>query len=350
MIVAILLSAGTFLLTLYLSSLLKMSECDDMNGKRLRLILSTLLASVFTLAITYTIIVVPWLIDRRLKIFFPDLFYSNEPELMAEFVDHVRPIGYASFLLVVALIILGFVTNRKGMTSVGTMAFFLPTFASFAYSMFFMAGLGILRAVWLPLIDIYPEILRLGDIVYVPVLPILIPMAFFGPDPFILWLSVTLAGLVIFLLGIVTWFYAKFEGRGVIDFWAYRYSRHPQYLGFFIWSYGALLRALTHGIHIGEFNVLPSFPWVVSSLLVVCVALTEEIEMLRRHDERYKEYRAKTPFMLPLPVFISRAMTAPARRFLGVDFPTNKREIAYTFVIYCVTFVLLSIPFILIFP
>lgn len=51
------------------------------------------------------------------------------------------------------------------------------------------------------------------------------------------------SGLLIFLLGTIAWFYGKSERREIIDFWTYKYWRHPQYMGFLIWSYGVMLLA-----------------------------------------------------------------------------------------------------------
>ena len=327
-------------------------------AKVFKLFIATLLALVFTLAITYTTIILPRLLDRSLKTIYPDLFYHPEFGSMEEFVNQVRPLGYASFLLVLAMIIIGFVSNKKGIISVGTVAFFLPIFASFAYSMFFMAGLGIMRVLWLPLIDLYPGILRFGDIAMVPAIPILVLNNLFPLGFERIWLSITLVGLAVFFVGVVTWLYAKLEGRDVISFWVYRYSRHPQYLGLIVMSYGLMLGA--GRIDIMGFqatqsfswfiSTTQSFPWVISTLIVVCVAFTEEIEMLRKHDKSYEEYRAKTPFMLPLPGFVSRILTAPARRFLGNDLPTSRRRVAYFFILYCITSAVLSLPFMLVFP
>jgi len=312
-----------------------------MKVKDWKLALSVLLASVFIMALGYALIVAPYYIHQELKTVFPDLFYSNEPWMMGEFVDSVRPIGYASFLVVLVLIVFGFVTEREQVTSIGTAAFILPMFASFTFSMFFMAGLGILRLLWLPLLDVCPIALRLGDIVFTPIFPVLLIL---GYSPFLLWISITLVGLAIFLFGIVTWLYGKLEGKALIDFWAYRYSRHPQYLGFLVTSYGLLIRATNHAIIVGDHITGPSLPWVVSALIVVCMALIEEIKMKERHEEGYEKYREKTPFMLPLPRSIERILTSPLRRIIGVDFPRNRKEVAYTFSIYLILIALLTSP------
>ena len=81
---------------------------------------------------------------------------------------HLRFIGYGSLVCILSLMILGFWTGKHGLSSAGAVAFFIPVFGHFAFSMFFLAGLGLLRIVWLPFIDISYDILRLGDVVYIP--------------------------------------------------------------------------------------------------------------------------------------------------------------------------------------
>jgi len=317
----------------------------------LKLSLSALLASAFILALGYSVIIGPPLLHRKLESLFPDLFYTREPWLnMAEYTAEVRWIGYASFIAVTLLFVLGIIIERKGLVMVGTGAFFLPTFASFVYTMFFMTGLGFLRILWLPLLDVNPLILRLGDGVLLPLCPVLILLAFAGTSLDPIWIIFILVGLLIFLLGIATWLYGKMEGRTIIDFWVYKYSRHPQYLGFLIFTYGLMIRASNGGIYFEGSLTFPSLPWLISALVVVCVALWEELEMLESGGEAFRSYRDRTPFMLPLPAFISGMLSAPIRRVSGRSFPVNKRHVAYIFATYFIVFCLLAIVFWVIFP
>lgn len=93
----------------------------------------------------------------------------------------------------------------------------------------------------------------------------------------------------------------------------------------------------------GGYQPEPSLPWLISMLLVICVALTEEIMMIRQADESYLKYRRSAPFMLPLPRFLSRMFTAPNRILLKKDYPESGRQVLYTFVTYCIILILLSI-------
>ncbi|NIN70195.1 MAG: DUF1295 domain-containing protein, partial [Anaerolineae bacterium] len=81
------------------------------------------------------------------------------------------------------------------------------------------------------------------------------------------YLSIAL-GLLIFLLGTLAWFNAKLHRKETVDFWLYRFSRHPQYLGWIIWSYGLMLLAIQAPIPLGEENPGASLPWSISSLII----------------------------------------------------------------------------------
>ncbi|MEM4827212.1 MAG: hypothetical protein QXK07_04140, partial [Desulfurococcaceae archaeon] len=83
--------------------------------------------------------------------------------------------------------------------------------------------------------------------------------------------------------------------------------------------------------------------WLVSTMLVVGVALTEEIEMRRKHGEKYEEYCRKTPFMIPLPGVLSRALKAPLK--LTGGYPRSTRTIAFALILY--TAVLITISYVL---
>ena len=89
----------------------------------------------------------------------------------------------------------------------------------------------------------------------------------------------------------------------------------------------------------------PSFPWVISTLLVICLALSEEIKMTKEADEAYLAYQKSVPFMFPLPRGLLRLITAPNRLLWKKDFPTRGIEVLFTFVIYLAICSLLSLLF-----
>lgn len=346
-----------------------------------KLPLFSFLAIVFTVALTFATVEAPAVLNRVLAdhLGIPDFHPAIHPELIEEFMSsyYVRPIGYAFLAVLIVLIVVGFVTKRTGLSVLGSVAFFLPTFGYFAAYMFFLAGVGVLRVAWLPVWDPSTDLLKLGDIVYAPHMIVVYPFAllsslvvldvespltqllqrarlvYYYSGGFHVDVRMPVAyalvgsGLLIFLLGVIAWFYAKSQKIKTVDFWVYRFSRHPQYLGWLVWSYGLMLLASYAPVPRGGVNPGASFPWLISSLLVVCVALMEEIKMAEKFGEDYTRYRDSTPFMFPLPGSISSMVTLPFRVLFKKDRPEKGREIIFTFLVYSVIFVLLSAPFVL---
>jgi protein-S-isoprenylcysteine O-methyltransferase Ste14 len=217
--------------------------------------------------------------------------------------------------------------------------------------MFFLAGIGILRVLWLPFFDSSSTLLTLGDISYIPYWIVMYPLRLLSEEGIGHWVTYGKAvanlavgvGLLIFCVGTFTWLYDKLEKRKVFDFWVYRYSRHPQYLGFILWSYGILLLTTLTAVAMGGYKPYPSFPWLISTILIICVAIAEEITMIKQADDGYLQYRRRSPFMLPLPRFVAKLITAPNRVLLKKDFPESGRKVIYTFVIYSTLLILLSL-------
>jgi protein-S-isoprenylcysteine O-methyltransferase Ste14 len=311
------------------------------------------LAIVFTTGLTFVSIEVERLLERTItpiiqkNLDTPKIeraIFSDVKGVMSS--NHVRLIGYSCLAALIALIIVGLITEKRGMSSMGGIAFFLPTYGYFVIHMSFLAGLGILKALWLPF---WGNLVKLGDIAYLPYMIIVYPFALIGVDIRRPMASLLLdLGLLIFVLGTLAWFYAKFQKKNTVDFWLYKFSRHPQYLGWITWSYGLMLRAAQRtDVPLWNTNPGASLPWLISSLTIVCVALAEEIKMAREHGQEYKAYRASAPFMFPLPGFISAMLTAPIRRLLKKNRPENGRELVLTFVVYAAILTLLSLPFVL---
>jgi hypothetical protein len=111
----------------------------------------TLLAIVFTVALAFATIELPRALNRFVDaaLGIAHLHPVMEPDLIEAFMrsSHVRLIGYSCLAVVVVLILAGFVTERTALSSLGAIALFPPTFGYSAVYVFFLAGLGILRAV-----------------------------------------------------------------------------------------------------------------------------------------------------------------------------------------------------------
>jgi protein-S-isoprenylcysteine O-methyltransferase Ste14 len=156
---------------------------------------------------------------------------------------------------------------------------------------------------------------------------------------------ITALGLAILFFGVFTWLYGKFKGFQVIDFWIYRYSRHPQYLGYVIWSYGLLINTLLRPYHDGRRIPPPSLPWLISTLIIIGVALHEENKMLRTYGEKYAKYREKTPFIIPIPRKLAALINTPTRIIFKKERPENGKEIAVILLFYAIIIILLSFCF-----
>jgi hypothetical protein len=157
-------------------------------------------------------------------------------------------------------------------------------------------------------------------------------------------------GIAVFVVSTLAWLIARYEGRGVAASWLYRISRHPQYLGWIIWSYGLLLYVMRHS-ELYRFKIawgMPSsLPWLISTLVIIGVAMIEEINMAKTEGEVYESFRRETPFLAPLPRWMAPAMTAPIRLFLRRPWPETGLQVAATIGIYAVLLIAASIPFVI---
>jgi len=308
----------------------------------------SVLAVVFTVALTFATLQLPRTLGNWLSSYFPDIHPIIEPERVAEFMAIARPVGYACLAVIAILIVAGLVTGKRKLSILGSFAFFLPTFGYFFASMFFLAGLGILRVPFIPFWDPGTNLMAFGDISYLPYMALVYPFWLGGIDirEVLAWIAIGV-GLFIFVLGTITWFYGRVQKRKTVDFWIYRYSRHPQYLGFIIWSYGVMLFAAQQPVPMGGSNPGASLPWLLTSLIIVCIALAEENRMRKEDSERYLQYTAGAPFMFPIPRFVSTAITFPMRLVLKKDWPETGKELVATFAVYATLLILLSLPFVL---
>jgi HEAT repeat protein/protein-S-isoprenylcysteine O-methyltransferase Ste14 len=229
-----------------------------------------------------------------------------------------------------------FATEKTGWTSAGALFLFLPVFGHFAATMFFLGGLGFLRLLWLPFLDASFRLFRLGDIIN---LPYKILMALYSMTGLGRWLKlsnlITGLGLLVFFLGTLTWFYARSGKKGVADLWVYRLSRHPQYLGWIIWSYGVMFLPSSNNIKLC-YELSNSLPWLLSTMIIIGVAMLEEVKMKRAFGDSYESYRRSAPFLIPLPRFIAKASAWPLRLMFKKPYPERKREIAAVLAFYTV--------------
>ena len=146
----------------------------------------------------------------------------------------------------------------------------------------------------------------------------------------------------IFSSSATAWLYGKFKSVEIIDFWIYKHSRHPQYLGFLLWSYGLLMWTYFLPVAKGGYVPYPSLIWLVCALVMVGVCAHEEGAMVRKYSDKYMKYRQIAPFLLPLPAWLSSLITIPARLLVKKNLPESGWEIAKVLVAYGILLILLS--------
>jgi HEAT repeat protein/protein-S-isoprenylcysteine O-methyltransferase Ste14 len=310
--------------------------------------LLTLLAIIFTIALTFASLELPRLVDSFLhrNVDFLDVATGSGAEsdyktgLYLQHY-HLRLIGYCCLALIIILIIVGFITDKSRLSSAGAIFLFLPVFGHFALTMFFLGGLGFMRLIWMPFLDISFDVLRLGDIVCLPYrmflgLSSLVGVSIWRELPYV----ITGIGLLLFMLGTLAWLYSKIQKKGVADFWVYRISRHPQYLGWIIWSYGIMF--LPGPNMKRSFEISNSLPWLLMTMTIIGVAMLEELKMSRERGEEYEFYCRRTPFLMPLPRFVSRIFYIPLWLFFRKWRPERKREVVVVIAFYTVLCVVLS--------
>jgi protein-S-isoprenylcysteine O-methyltransferase Ste14 len=303
-----------------------------------------LLAAVFTIGLSFATVELPYLVDEVLQntITTPDLdsHVDESSVLQTElFISHfkLRLIGYVCFGLMAVAIVAGFATRRTGLAVLGAVGFMLPVFAQFAAVMFFLAGLGMLNILWLPVLDISYELQHLGLIIRAPYDLLRWLFRLVGVNGY--WPIVYFfigGGLLLFFLGTLAWLSARARRRSVADFWVYKISRHPQYLGWILWSYGIYLLLLRGLYPKRSWGIDASLPWLLSTLVIIGVAMLEELNMRRRHGEQYEKYRQSAPFLFPLPAFVGKLFALPLRVLFRKSAYERKGEVAAVLSLYAI--------------
>jgi hypothetical protein len=84
----------------------------------------------------------------------------------------------------------------------------------------------------------------------------------------------------------------------------------------------------------------------VSAIVILGVAMLEEIRMRRDFGDGYDAYARRTPFMLPLPGIVRRVIEWPYKCILKNEYPVTGRDVALVLAVYLGILMLLSVPFI----
>jgi hypothetical protein len=108
-----------------------------------------------------------------------------------------------------------------------------------------------------------------------------------------------------------------------------------------------MLIAAQQLVPMGGSNPGASLPWLLTSLVIIWIALAEENKMRKEDSERYLQYTASAPFMFRIPKFVSTVITLPMRLVLKKNRPETGKELVATFAVYTTLLILLSSPFVL---
>lgn len=305
-----------------------------------KLLVSLGFSLLFVLMLVYLTFDAPILLNEFLLIYFPDYGLTWEEPALTVVAD-LRPLGYIAFFLTLILTGVGFLIKRFKLSFLGSIALYIPVFGYFAFKMFYFAGIGLLRILWMPIFDLSPEIFKFGDIVYLPY-KVLASSLYPPINPLTISRIILGLGMIVLFISTTTWFYGKLQGIKIIDFGIYKYSRHPQYLGFLLWNYGILVLIPPVFVQ-GGYVPIPSLIWVLFALITIGIALIEEIEALKKDYSEYIHMRNNVPFMFPLPHLISTILFPIPRLFLKKDYPENKKEILFVLAFYGAILVFLSL-------
>lgn len=299
------------------------------------LLLSLVFSSLFALAITYASLELVRFINTWMLGIVPDCVLLSDFPRCQEIESFLRVPGYVSLTIVFAVIVAGFILDKTKLTLIGTLLLYLPTIGYFAFTMFFLAGVGILRFLWYPFID-SEIIFRLGLITYLPLWLInsvlsgiasaVIPGTSWDFSAAICF-TFMFVGLFIFILGMTTFLYDRLTRKPLTSGGLYKFTRHPQYLGFITWSYGFLsLASVVEGGR-GWSPPAPGLPWLITLAITLSVALIEEIKLRNELGDEYVRYVEHTPFMILMPRILKVAVTYPTRILIGKETPTTRKEV-----------------------
>ncbi|OYT40996.1 MAG: hypothetical protein B6U89_00360 [Desulfurococcales archaeon ex4484_58] len=305
------------------------------------LAVSITLSVIFTLSMFFTIFVLPHILNN---------LFLNPSLNRVESRILISEICFFMFIVSILLIIIGYMVRRAGISVFGSILFFLPTYGNFALYMTLLGGAGILRSIWLPLVMITGEayILTLGSTVFLlPIFILSIPIIL-GLDTIflqIIFSILVIIGGLILGFSTTTWIQYYVERKGLIKTGLYKYIRHPQYLAYILWFY--LSFALDSMYCVSPFTKIPApgLPFTILFYTLIYKALSEEVDLLKKYGDEYREYREQSSFIIPLPLRFKKLLLSISRKVIGKDLPDNIDEVRKVVFTYFILTLLISMPF-----
>jgi len=297
------------------------------------------IAILFSTGLIFATLQLPYLFDNWIQHAFKfpgfdqasSTLQMSKSDLYFQYL-HIKTIGLVCLIITFLLVIIGLVTNKLNLSVLGAVALFVPIFGHFTVTMFFLAGLSFLRFLWIPFTGLSPLIMRLGDILLIPNNWIQEAGKLFNVDlqfsTSVIFIS---SGVLLFVIGVYNWFNTKFNKGNVVTAWTYKISRHPQYLGWIIWSYGLYLLPVDAQKRVWSYH--DSLPLLLTIMIIITISLFEELKMTRKYGDEYRKFKARTAFMFPLPDFLKKIIKHPVRLFYG-DYELDKKGKILSFIGY----------------
>jgi hypothetical protein len=316
-----------------------------MNKNRgLLLLVIAFFSTISAYGMTYGIVIIPNLLNQIIG---KNNGGSFGLVIRATIGDTVLFINITTlcFIILLGILLFGYLNDKLYLSLAGTLAYFIPTLAHFTWGMGTFYGIGVLRVLWGPT----RELNYLVSIINLPIrlfvgesLPISYHLQDTAYDKLELFSNALIGvGFFIIVFGIFNLLIGIFENEGAVSFWLYKYIRHPQYLGYILWSYGLYSKTNLISSVFGHSQPNP-FTWVLSTLFIICIALREESILIEEKPD-YDSYRKNTSFLIPLPKIISALFLLPYRIISGNDYPESKQDITLVFFIYLSCIILLSL-------
>ena len=296
-------------------------ECDSKAS--IGLYLTALLATLFFTHVTLQI-------PRFLKSLSNGVF----DDLISHFrwvFDPITIFGDLILILILITAVKGIVRKRYYASVISAVVYFTPTLFVFVTRMTILfTGLEILFLIayifrgWGIGSEVLLRLFGSGQVFFVPYW---IAITAYASEGGRIWANIEqvrdvygsifiIVGLLVLFLGVAAWLNTKYMGRRLIDSGIYRLTRHPQYLGYILWSYGMLI--------LSTYNQAPwrtptaiTLNWLVSSLILVGLALAEEINLRSDDGLNYVEYANRASFMFPLPRSVRRVASTPFKIMWG---------------------------------
>ncbi len=300
----------------------------------LSLMLSTVLSVLSALLILSRLFIVLKWLDTALQYIIPvNLLYPGSTA--------VTIISFFILAVVIIGLFLGTYFEIKNLSLISSVIIFISLLGFYSPRADSLNGLSFFRFIWLPLAESTVGRVATAHVITIP---------FNLIDVFSMWMGIDInlafltflsgLGLSIILLIIVARLSRLLIGYEPDIVWVREYSRYPSVLGYILFSYGLLGYILKY--YRDVYFVDPGFVWLLSILGIIGWALLNEVDICVKMGYDYMLYRARIPFLIPIPRLVSKLIMYPwtlLRRHARWE---NGKDIFYIQIVYLTIILLVS--------